>query len=216
MAGAARIHAVERGKDPRAYPLFAFGGAGPVHAYRVAKILDAPELVIPLGAGVTSALGFLVAPLAFDFVRSFFSPLADLDFGARECPARRDAGGGRGDTLRRWRHARADHLPAHGGDALSRAGPRSLVPLPDGALQPRYAVRPRRRVRGRSIARCTVASPRGSRWKCSTGASSPAGRARRSTWRRKRPGRRTPATALKGERSIYLPGGGRLRVGAGL
>ena len=80
MAGAARIHAVERGKDPRAYPLFAFGGAGPVHAYRVAKILDVPELVVPLGAGVTSALGFLVAPLAFDYVRSFFSPLRDLDF----------------------------------------------------------------------------------------------------------------------------------------
>ena len=80
MAGAARIHAVERGKDPRAYPLFAFGGAGPVHAYRVAKILDVPELVVPLGAGVTSALGFLVAPLAFDYVRSFFSPLYDLDF----------------------------------------------------------------------------------------------------------------------------------------
>ncbi|MCA1722731.1 MAG: hydantoinase/oxoprolinase family protein [Thermomicrobia bacterium] len=80
MAGAARIHAVERGKDPRAFPLFAFGGAGPGHAYRVAKILDAPELVVPLGAGVTSALGFLVAPLAFDYVRSFFSPLQDLDF----------------------------------------------------------------------------------------------------------------------------------------
>jgi len=80
MAGAARIHAVERGKDPRAYPLFAFGGAGPGHAYRVAKILDLPELVVPLGAGVTSALGFLVAPLAFDYVRSFFSPLRDLDF----------------------------------------------------------------------------------------------------------------------------------------
>ncbi|MGI8688035.1 MAG: hydantoinase/oxoprolinase family protein [Thermomicrobiales bacterium] len=80
MAGAARIHAVERGKDPRAYPLFAFGGAGPGHAWRVAKILDAPELVVPLGAGVTSALGFLVAPLAFDYVRSFFSPLRDLDF----------------------------------------------------------------------------------------------------------------------------------------
>ncbi len=80
MAGAARIHAVERGKDPRAYPLFAFGGAGPGHAYRVAKILDVPELVVPLGAGVTSALGFLVAPLAFDYVRSFFSPLRDLDF----------------------------------------------------------------------------------------------------------------------------------------
>ena len=80
MAGAARIHAVERGKDPRAYPVFAFGGAGPVHAYRVARILGTPELIVPLGAGVTSALGFLVAPLAFDFVRSYFSPLDSLDW----------------------------------------------------------------------------------------------------------------------------------------
>ncbi|HET8628462.1 MAG TPA: hydantoinase/oxoprolinase family protein [Thermomicrobiales bacterium] len=80
MAGAARIHAVERGKDPRAYPLFAFGGAGPVHAYRVAEILRAPELIVPPGAGVASALGFLVAPLAFDYVRSYYAPLDGLDW----------------------------------------------------------------------------------------------------------------------------------------
>ena len=48
MAGAARIHAIERGKDPRDYPVFAFGGAGPVHAYRVAEILRSPELIVPL------------------------------------------------------------------------------------------------------------------------------------------------------------------------
>ena len=81
MAGAARIHAVEEGKDPRAYPVFAFGGAGPVHAYRVAEILRAPELVVPLGAGVTSTVGFLVAPLAFDFVRSYVGHLDTLDWG---------------------------------------------------------------------------------------------------------------------------------------
>ncbi len=80
MAGAARIHAVERGKDPRSRALFGFGGAGPVHAYRVAEILRSPELIIPLGAGVTSALGFLVAPLAFDYVRSYPAPLDDLDW----------------------------------------------------------------------------------------------------------------------------------------
>ena len=80
MAGAARIHAVERGKDPRRYPVFAFGGAGPVHAYRVARILGAPELIVPLGAGVTSALGFLVAPLAFDYVRSYYARLDNLDW----------------------------------------------------------------------------------------------------------------------------------------
>ncbi|RIK39417.1 MAG: methylhydantoinase [Chloroflexi bacterium] len=80
MAGAARIHAIERGKDPRSYPLFAFGGAGPVHAYRVAEILQAPRLLAPLGAGVTSTVGFLAAPLAFDFVRSYYSPVDALDW----------------------------------------------------------------------------------------------------------------------------------------
>ena len=80
MANAARVHAVERGKDPRRYPLFAFGGAGPVHAYRVAQILHSPQLIVPFGAGVASALGFLVAPLAFDFVRSLHARLADLDW----------------------------------------------------------------------------------------------------------------------------------------
>jgi N-methylhydantoinase A len=80
MASAARIHAIEQGKDPRAYPVFAFGGAGPVHAFRVAEILRVPVLVVPLGAGVTSTVGFLVAPLAFDFVRSFYSRLDALDW----------------------------------------------------------------------------------------------------------------------------------------
>ncbi|HET9014411.1 MAG TPA: hydantoinase/oxoprolinase family protein [Thermomicrobiaceae bacterium] len=82
MANAARVHAVERGKDPRRYPLFAFGGAGPVHAYRVAQILHSPRLIVPFGAGVASALGFLVAPLAFDFVRSLHARLDDLDWDA--------------------------------------------------------------------------------------------------------------------------------------
>ncbi|HLT18775.1 MAG TPA: hydantoinase/oxoprolinase family protein, partial [Thermomicrobiales bacterium] len=80
MAGAARIHAIERGKDPRAYPVFAFGGAGPVHAFNVARILRSPRLVVPLGAGVTSTVGFLAAPLAFDFVRTYYGRLDRLDW----------------------------------------------------------------------------------------------------------------------------------------
>ncbi|HVB65623.1 MAG TPA: hydantoinase/oxoprolinase family protein [Nitrolancea sp.] len=80
MASAARVHAIERGKDPRKYPIFAFGGAGPVHAFRVAKILHAPGLIVPAGAGVASTIGFLVAPLAFDFVRSSIARLDRLDW----------------------------------------------------------------------------------------------------------------------------------------
>jgi N-methylhydantoinase A len=80
MANAARVHAVERGKDPRAYPLFAFGGAGPVHGYRVARALGVPGFIAPLGAGATSAFGFLCAPLAFDFKRSLYGRLGELDW----------------------------------------------------------------------------------------------------------------------------------------
>jgi N-methylhydantoinase A len=80
MANAARIHAIERGKDPGKYPLFAFGGAGPVHAYRVARALGVSRLIAPLGAGATSAFGFLCAPLAFDFKRSLHAALDDLEW----------------------------------------------------------------------------------------------------------------------------------------
>src|SRR5919112_321902 len=80
MANAARVHAIERGKDPRAYPLFAFGGAGPVHGYRVARALGVPGFIAPLGAGATSAFGFLCAPFAFDFKRSLYGRLDGLDW----------------------------------------------------------------------------------------------------------------------------------------
>ncbi len=80
MANAARVHTLERGKDPRRLPLFAFGGAGPCHAYRIAKALGSPTLLVPFGAGVTSTVGFLAAPLAFDFVRSWRAKLDALDW----------------------------------------------------------------------------------------------------------------------------------------
>jgi N-methylhydantoinase A len=80
MASAARVHAIERGKDPRGLPLFAFGGAGPGHGFGVASILHSPRLIVPFGAGVTSTVGFLTAPLAFDFVRSFLSQLDSVDW----------------------------------------------------------------------------------------------------------------------------------------
>ncbi|MGE5216413.1 MAG: hydantoinase/oxoprolinase family protein [Chloroflexota bacterium] len=80
MANAARAHLGERGKDPRRMPMYAFGGAGPVHGYRVAEILRLPALISPFGAGVGSTFGLLSAPLAFDFVRSAYSRLDQLDW----------------------------------------------------------------------------------------------------------------------------------------
>ncbi|MBV8450246.1 MAG: hydantoinase B/oxoprolinase family protein [Hyphomicrobiales bacterium] len=70
MAAAARIHIVEKGKDPRRYAMVGFGGAGPAHAAEVARILGVREVMIPPASGAASALGFLAAPLSFEQVRS--------------------------------------------------------------------------------------------------------------------------------------------------
>ena len=82
MAAAARIHGIERGRDLRQYPLFAFGGAGPVHCWQVAKVLKVPRLLLPFGAGAMSAWGLLAAPLAFDFVRTGRQRLDRADWRA--------------------------------------------------------------------------------------------------------------------------------------
>ncbi|MEZ0305037.1 MAG: hydantoinase/oxoprolinase family protein [Hyphomicrobiaceae bacterium] len=68
MANAARVHIAEHGKDPRRYTLLATGGAGPVHAYYVAKKLGLKRLIAPRAAGVASALGLLIAPARVDRV----------------------------------------------------------------------------------------------------------------------------------------------------
>jgi N-methylhydantoinase A len=68
MAGAARVHVAERGRDPRDYALLCTGGAGPVHAYSVARKLGVSRIICPRAAGVASALGLLVAPARVDRV----------------------------------------------------------------------------------------------------------------------------------------------------
>src|SRR5207237_9418544 len=62
MAGAARVHVAERGRDPRDYALLCTGGTGPVHAYSVARKLGLTRVVCPRAAGVASAPGLLVPP----------------------------------------------------------------------------------------------------------------------------------------------------------
>lgn len=79
MAVAARMHCIEHATDPRSCTLFAFGGAGPVHAARIARILGMPRVICPPRAGVASAFGFLVAPLSFSASRSLPGALADID-----------------------------------------------------------------------------------------------------------------------------------------
>jgi N-methylhydantoinase A len=70
VARAFRVHAAERGVDYRGCSMVAFGGSGPIHALRVARKLRIPRVVLPLGAGVMSAVGLLVSPLSFDVVRT--------------------------------------------------------------------------------------------------------------------------------------------------
>jgi N-methylhydantoinase A/oxoprolinase/acetone carboxylase beta subunit len=80
MAAAAKTHIAEKGGNPKIVTIVAFGGAGPVHAYGLAKKLGAPRLIVPPNAGVGSALGFFTAPRAFDLLRSHKVSLPNADF----------------------------------------------------------------------------------------------------------------------------------------
>ncbi len=80
MAAAARIHILERARDPRHYAMICFGGAGPVHAAGVARILGNPKVIVAPSAGVASAIGLLIAPIAFDFAHSYPTALASADW----------------------------------------------------------------------------------------------------------------------------------------
>jgi len=84
MAAAARVHLLEHGKTPSAYTMVAFGGAGPVHAYGVARILGCRRIIAPIHASVGSAFGLLCAPISFDTARSFPVPLRDADWNAAD------------------------------------------------------------------------------------------------------------------------------------
>ena len=79
MANAARVHAVERGAELEGRTLIAFGGGAPLHAARLAEKLGITDVLIPAGAGVGSAVGFLRAPIAFEVVRSRFMRLSAFD-----------------------------------------------------------------------------------------------------------------------------------------
>jgi N-methylhydantoinase A/oxoprolinase/acetone carboxylase beta subunit len=84
MAAAAKIHAVENGRDVRACTLLAFGGAGPIHAREVARRAGCRNILVPANAGVFSAFGLLVAPIRMDSVRTRFTRLDGIDWAAIE------------------------------------------------------------------------------------------------------------------------------------
>lgn len=82
MSNAARMHAVENGKELSEFTMIAFGGAAPIHAARLCEKLGMANLLIPPGAGVGSAIGFLRAPFGFESVRSAYSRLSRFDADA--------------------------------------------------------------------------------------------------------------------------------------
>ena len=79
MAGAVRMVSLSRGHDPRDFALFAFGGAGPLHAVSLARELNIPQVLVPARPGLTNALGCLVADLRQDIVNTINRPLDDID-----------------------------------------------------------------------------------------------------------------------------------------
>ncbi len=82
MAGAIRMVSLSLGADPRDYTLFAFGGAGPLHAAALARELAVPNVLVPARPGITNAIGCVVADLRHDFVNTINRPLDALEDGA--------------------------------------------------------------------------------------------------------------------------------------
>jgi N-methylhydantoinase A len=88
MSGAIRMVSIGRGHDPRDFLLFAFGGAGPLHAVALARELGIPEVLVPARPGLTNALGCLVADLRQDLVHTLNLPLDGLDMASVEITLR--------------------------------------------------------------------------------------------------------------------------------
>ena len=133
MAAAAKTHIAERGGNPKLVTLAAFGGAGPVHAYGLARKLGAPKVIVPPNAGVGSALGFFTAPRAFDLVRSHKTPLIGANFDEVETLFRQmEADGER--TLR-TAGATAEISFTRSVEArFIGQGSETNLPLPDGSF----------------------------------------------------------------------------------
>ena len=79
MANAARVHTVENGRNIEHFTMIGFGGGAPLHACRLCEKLGIKELIIPPGAGVGSAIGFLRAPFSYEATQSLFQRLSDFE-----------------------------------------------------------------------------------------------------------------------------------------
>jgi N-methylhydantoinase A len=130
MSKAAAMHATDLGVDPRSLPMVAFGGAGPVHAYGIARKLGIKRIICPTGAGVTSAIGLLIAPVAVDLSASHPMAVEGWDMEAM--------------------NRLLDDLAAQGAEVVTAAG------VGKETITPRYTVDMRHVGQGHEI---TVALP---------------------------------------------------------
>lgn len=132
MASACRVHAIERGKNIRDFVMVSFGGGAPIHAARLAEKLGVRKIVVPAGAGVGSAVGFLRAPISFEVVRSSHDLVSNCDLSRivdRLDEMYRDAysvirSAATGDSLRLRRFVEIRYVGQ---------GHELRIPLPDGA-----------------------------------------------------------------------------------
>jgi N-methylhydantoinase A len=125
MSKAAAMHATDLGVDPRSLPMVAFGGAGPVHAYGIARKLGISRIICPTGAGVSSAIGLLIAPVAVDLSASHPMALDAWDIEAM--------------------NRLLDDLSAQGAEVVSAAG------VPKETITNRYTVDMRHLGQGHEI-----------------------------------------------------------------
>ena len=140
MANAARVHAVENGRDIEAFTMIAFGGGAPLHACRLCEKLGIDALIVPPGAGVGSAIGFLRAPFSYEATRGLFQRLDAFDADAVNATLA---------TMERG--ARASSAPGRGGrrddDAADRLHALFRAGLGDPRAPAASALRGRRRRR---------------------------------------------------------------------
>ena len=114
LASAIRLVSIERGQDPRDFALFAFGGAGPLHATALASELGVPRVLVPRFPGATSALGCILADIRHDFVRTVSQPLLEVDGAAMDAILAEQAEEGR-------RRIEAEGVPVTGTAAIHEA-----------------------------------------------------------------------------------------------
>ena len=123
MAGAIRMVSLSLGADPRDLTLFAFGGAGPLHATALARELGLPRVLVPARPGLTNALGCVTADLRHDFVQTLARPLATLDMAAGPRHPRRPGAARPPPDRRRGRHPRRHHRHPRRRHAVHRPDP---------------------------------------------------------------------------------------------